>query len=181
MLAAGQGRRFGATKQLAELDGRPLVAHAVAVAHAAGCTRVVTVVGHDAARVADAARSGGPSEIAVNDDYRSGQASSLRTGIAAAAEGDEPVAVVLLGDQPDVRPEAVREVVDRVRQGASVARANYDDGPSHPVAFDRSVWPRLPQVTGDRGARDLLPELDVALVPVCGPAPPDVDIPDDLA
>lgn len=180
VLAAGEGRRFGATKQLAELDGRPLVAHAVGIAHAAGCARIVTVVGHEASQVAEAARFGGPTEIAVNDDYRSGQASSLRAGIDAAAEGSEPVAVVLLADQPGVPPDAVRAVVAAVQQGATAARTRYDDGPSHPVAFARTVWRRLSQLSGDRGARDLLAELHVAQVEAAGPTPLDVDTPTGL-
>jgi CTP:molybdopterin cytidylyltransferase MocA len=34
VLAAGAGRRFGGTKQLADLDGRPLLQHAIDAANA---------------------------------------------------------------------------------------------------------------------------------------------------
>jgi CTP:molybdopterin cytidylyltransferase MocA len=182
VLAAGQGRRFGATKQVAEVDGLPLVAHAVQVAHAAGIGRVLVVVGHDAEAVATAARRGGPVEVVVNPDPADGQSTSLRAGIAAAgAVGADDVAVVLLADQPGVGAGVVRDVVGAIEGDVEAARARYDDGAGHPVAFARRVWPRLTGVTGDRGARDLLADLATVEVAVSGVAPRDVDRPDDLS
>src|SRR6185437_10811575 len=46
VLAAGEGRRFGGTKQLAELDGRPLLSYALAAV--AGISPRVVVLGHAA-------------------------------------------------------------------------------------------------------------------------------------
>ena len=182
VLAAGGGRRFGGTKQLAELDGRPLVAHAVATAVAARLAPVVVVVGHDAEAVAEAARQGGEVEVVVNRRYAEGQSASLRTGVAAVvSRPDVRALVVLLADQPGVLPETVRKVVGAVRGGAVAARARYEDRPGHPVAFDRRVFGRLAEVEGDAGARQLLAALHTVEVRVPGPLPEDVDTPDDLA
>jgi molybdenum cofactor cytidylyltransferase len=180
VLAAGQGRRFGGTKQVAEVDGLPLVAHGVRVAHAAGIGRVLVVVGHDAEAVAAAARRGGPVEVVVNPDHAAGQSTSLRAGFAAASAGDAEVAVVLLADQPAVDPAVVRAVVAAIQGPVEAARVRYADAAGHPVAFARRVWPRVAAVTGDRGARDLLADLAVVEVVAGGAAPPDVDRPDEL-
>jgi molybdenum cofactor cytidylyltransferase len=210
VLAAGAGERYGGTKQLATMDERPLVAHAVGTALAAGADPVVVVVGHDAERVAGAARAaaaratggpatggpatGGPAssgrvDVVVNPEHRSGQASSLVTGIRTLLpHPDVEVAVVLLADQPGVLPEAVRTVaaaLGHVRGpgGArpDAARALYADGLGHPVAFRRPAWARLLSLSGDVGARHLLEDLEVVHVRVPGREPVDVDTPDDLA
>jgi molybdenum cofactor cytidylyltransferase len=181
ILAAGGSERFGATKLIAEVADRPLVAHAVAAAHDAGADRVIVVVGHDADAVAAAAAAGGDIEVVINPDHRDGQATSLRAGITAATELPEAeVAVVLLADQPGVSAAAVRTVAAAVSDGSSAARASYVDGPGHPVAFARRVWDRLTAVTGDKGARDLLDELAVAHVLVAGEVPGDIDTVGDL-
>ena len=54
ILAAGEGRRFGATKQLAELRGRPLLEYAVESMLSVPAWPVIVVLGHDA----DAIRAG---------------------------------------------------------------------------------------------------------------------------
>ena len=54
ILAAGQGKRFGGTKQLELVRGKPLAQHAVDAASEAGVDEVVVVLGHDALRVRDA-------------------------------------------------------------------------------------------------------------------------------
>ncbi len=181
VLAAGAGSRFPGTKQVAEVDGLPLVAHAVATAHASEIDRVLVVVGHDGEEVARAAGRGGAVQVIWNPDHRHGQSSSLRAGIDAASEleGVE-VVVILLGDQPHVSPEAVRGVTAAVRGGAEAARARYDDGPGHPVALARRVWPRIVRVEGDVGARTILPTLALTHVRVPGRAPVDVDTTSDL-
>ena len=48
MLAAGSGERFGGGKQLADLDGRPLLEHVLAAMAAAPLERVVVVLGAQA-------------------------------------------------------------------------------------------------------------------------------------
>ena len=45
VLAAGAGTRFGGPKQLAELDGRPLLEHALRAMTASPVGRVVVVLG----------------------------------------------------------------------------------------------------------------------------------------
>ena len=51
VLAAGTGSRFGGTKQLAIMDGKPLAQHAVDALAAAGVDEIIVVTGHDAEAV----------------------------------------------------------------------------------------------------------------------------------
>lgn len=180
VLAAGRARRFGATKQVASVAGRPLVAHAVVAALAAGADDVVVVVGHDGARVRDALPDDARVRTVDNPDHAAGQSTSLRAGLAALGD-DMTAAVILLADEPTIDAAVIEQVVEAWREHGGAARANYADGPGHPVVFDRSLWPRLDAaVFGDRGARDLFDELPVTEVAVVGLAPLDVDAPDDL-
>jgi CTP:molybdopterin cytidylyltransferase MocA len=173
VLAAGEGSRFGGAKQLAELRGRPLLAHAVATAKAAGLDRVVVVLGARAAEVRDAVDLAGVS-VAVCEDWADGMSASLRCGLHAAAGSDE--VVVLLGDQPGVGAGAVA----RVRAAAGdAARATYGGAPGHPVVLRAALLARAGELSGDAGFRDLLG----AATPVeCGDLgdPRDIDTRDDL-
>ncbi len=186
VLAAGIGRRFGGTKQLAVVGGQPLVTHAVDAARAADIGRILVVVGHDADAVR-AAVDGDGVTIVANPEYTSGQASSLRAGLAAIADDNDDdtteMAVVLLADQPRIEPARIRAVVDAAA-GHEAARTVYQGRPGHPVALTRALWPRLlEQVDGDVGARDVLADgsTDMVDVVVAEPAPPDVDTAADLA
>lgn len=180
VLAAGRGERFGtATKQLAQVDGRSLVRHAVDAAIAAQLDEVVVVLGHDAAAVAAQLPDEARVRAVTNPRFGEGQSTSVVAGIEAL-DDDVDVVVFLLGDQPGLPPDAIRAVIGAVRGGALVARAVYDDGPSHPVAFARDTWPALRELRGDEGARQVLHRFTVEPVRVPGPAPRDIDRPDDL-
>lgn len=185
VLAGGESTRFGSTKQLAEHRGIPLVAHATRAALDAGLDHVIVVVGHDAKDVADELRVQQPDEpvqIVHNAEYTEGIASSLRAGLRSL-DSDVACAVVLLADEPNVTPDAIRAVVAAWRRSdLPIARARYGDRPGHPVALDRSVWGRALALRGDAGVREIIrtrPELvhDVAIE---GPAPVDIDRPEDF-
>ena len=60
-----------------------------------------------------------------------------------------------LGDQPRVSPDAIRRVI-AARNGAAAVRATYDGNPGHPVLLERELFEALRDVTGDKGARNLL-------------------------
>jgi CTP:molybdopterin cytidylyltransferase MocA len=179
VLAAGSGERFGGPKQLAPLDGRPLLEHVLAAMAAAPLDSVVCVLGARAAEVLDAVDLHG-AEPVVCAGWEEGMAASLRAGVEALAEAD--AVVVALGDQPRLAAEAVARVVAARGGGALAVRAEYGGTPGHPVLLERPLFDRLRELRGDQGARALLGGVDVRDVPCDGLGrPDDVDTPAQLA
>jgi nicotine blue oxidoreductase len=109
LLAAGQGRRYGMPKALAERDGRRWVDLALDVLRAGGCDPLVVVLGAAAAEVREVATLDG-ALIVENRDWAEGIGSSLRAGLAALARTTAEAAVILLVDTPGITPAAVRRV-----------------------------------------------------------------------
>jgi molybdenum cofactor cytidylyltransferase len=178
VLAAGGGRRFGAQKLLAELEGRPLVEHAVQAMLAAPVDRTVVVLGSEAGVVRERAELDG-AETVVCERWREGQAASLRAGLEAL-EGAEAI-VVTLGDQPRVSPLAIERVLGSRGGGALAVRATYGGVASHPTLLEAPLLPRLRELRGDVGARAILAGIEVREVPCDGLGSPiDVDTTDDL-
>lgn len=165
VLAAGAGRRMGGPKALVRLsdDGTTLVETAVARVRAAGCDRVLVVVGASAQEVADAVAGTG-SEVVAATDWAQGMGASLRAGLAhleaaGPATTSPAIALVTLVDLPDVTAEVMARVLAAaVGDGpAALVRAAYDGAPGHPVAIGRDHWAAVRELAlGDRGARDHL-------------------------
>lgn len=177
VLAAGSSSRLGQPKQLLELEGRPLLQHAVDAAEGAGLADVVVVLGHRAEQVESSVTTGPGTRVVVNSEYLEGQATSLRAGLNAMGPGIR-AAVVILGDQPAVTAERIRAVVDAYEAASKyVVQATYGSRPGHPVLFDRAVWPQLQAVEGDLGAREVLKEHPdwIERIEVGGEVPGDVD------
>ncbi len=156
VLAAGSGSRFGGAKQLAELDGIPLLEHAIrAVEAVPAIERVVVVLG---AR-ADEVRAGvdfGLAEHVVCADWAEGQAASLRCGIEAVAGAE--AAVLTLGDMPRITSRVIARFADLAREHGSSARARavYDGQPGHPVVLGADYFEQIAALQGDVGAREVL-------------------------
>jgi molybdenum cofactor cytidylyltransferase len=161
VLAAGAATRFGAPKQLALLDGSPLLEHAVRAMTTATVGRVVVVLGSSADEVTATVDLHGADAI-VCSRWAEGQSASLACGLAELASCE--AVVVTLGDQPRVSPDAIRRVI-AARNGAAAVRATYGDHPGHPVLLERELFEPLRNVTGDKGARNLLLSVQVLDVP----------------
>jgi molybdenum cofactor cytidylyltransferase len=179
VLAAGTGSRFGGTKQLVEVDGRPLVRHAIDALQEAAVDELIVVVGHDA----DAVRAAIPDHVIVveNPDYRDGQATSLAAAFHTVNEASE-AAVILLADQPGVMADDVTALIRGFRATRSqIVRLMFTDGPG-PALLSREIYAEAGHLHGDAGARVLMashPEW-VHEVAVDRPAPRDIDTPQDL-
>ncbi|HYX24820.1 MAG TPA: bifunctional UDP-N-acetylglucosamine diphosphorylase/glucosamine-1-phosphate N-acetyltransferase GlmU [Thermoanaerobaculia bacterium] len=118
ILAAGKGTRMKSSipKVLHAAAGRPLLAWVIDAARAAGCGRILVVVGHGAERVREAI--GGEADRDLTWVL---QAEQRGTGHALAqAEGeisaiaDNATVLVLSGDVPLVKPATL----DRLARGA---------------------------------------------------------------
>jgi CTP:molybdopterin cytidylyltransferase MocA len=176
ILAAGDGSRFGAarSKLLADLEGRPLLEHAVAAACAVPeLDRVVVVLGARAEEIMRGVEFG-RAEVVLCPEWESGQSASLRCGVRALA-GAEKV-IVTLGDAPLITAAAIARFLDQ----PPGARAVYRGEPGHPVVLGApQLEAAITGISGDRGARDMLRNGPlIECDDVCSGR--DVDTPDDL-
>ncbi len=170
----------GLSKLLRPWNGGMLVEAAVSVAREVGLQPCIVVVGSSAeSLVPGLARH---EVIAIEHGaWSRGRASSLAAGLESLRGFDAVQAVVvLLGDEPGVRPEAIRAVTDEWRKGApDLVRVRYRDRPGHPVLLGRTARELALDLDGEESVWDRLIAAGLAgvEVPVDLESPVDVDVP----
>jgi molybdenum cofactor cytidylyltransferase len=172
VLAAGGSRRLGQPKQLLPYGDATLLDHTLATARACRLGQLLCVLGGASEDVRATVDLRGV-DVVVNSEFGTGCSSS----IAAALRAVDPridVLVLLLGDQPGVRPETVRALLAG-RGEAALAACRYEDGRGHPLAFARSTFGDLAGLHGDKGVWKLMDRGPVTEVDVPGRIPRDVD------
>ena len=180
VLAAGAGTRFGGGKLSATLGDRRVIDHVLDALARVGLAETVVVVGPGPD--ATSLRQGG-ARVVVNPRPQDGVSSSLRAGLAALGPSVD-AALIVLGDQPFVRPATIRALLAvEVPVGRSLVVPRYAaDGGSNPVLVLRAGWGLAAAIDGDRGLGLTIaanPEL-VVEVTVSG-SNPDIDTRGDLA
>lgn len=181
LLAAGAGRRFGGIKQMAALDGEPMLRR-VARAWLGVGLPVIVVTGAHAAQV-EGAIADLPVHIERHAGWAAGMGSSLAAGFrrVTAEYPDAPGALLGLADEPLLdaallqrmlarRAAATHSILVSVRAGV--------DGP--PVLFPRDLFATLAAWPGARGARALLEREAHRVERFDTPNRMDVDTPADL-
>lgn len=155
ILAAGEGRRMGTQKLLLELDGKPILQHVVDTALAVGFHEVVVVVGSQSERVISTINFG-PAKIVVNKEYAAGLSSSLKLGLKAFTSKPDAY-LVMLGDQPLVRLETVRKLLDEhAKTNPLMSIPTYHGRRGNPVVLSSRILSEIQTLSGDAGAKQLL-------------------------
>jgi len=156
VLAAGSARRMNAQKLLLDVGGRPLVRVVVEEATSAGLAEVVVVVSDASAREIAAALDALDLRVVANPRAAEGMGTSVATGAAAVSEDSEAL-VLTQGDQPLVVRSMLRRLVEAWQQERPpFVASRYDELVTTPVLFDRSLFPELRELDGDRGAKLVL-------------------------
>jgi len=153
LLAAGTGSRFGSNKLLHPLPCGTPIAIAAARTLLGGVDHGIAVVPETNPQLADLLRAAG-MEIVYCPNAADGMGASLACGVAATP--DAQGWVIALADMPYIQPETVGKVANLLRTGAPIAAPSYRGKRGHPVGFGREFYNELIQLTGDRGARQLL-------------------------
>ena len=104
VLAAGASRRLGRPKQLEKWGETTLLGHVLEQAASLPVEKVWVVLGANLDLVLEQVDLGGAT-IVENPEWQEGIASSLRVGLDAIMRlSRAEVAVIMLGDQPDIDP-----------------------------------------------------------------------------
>jgi molybdenum cofactor cytidylyltransferase len=180
VLAAGASTRFGATKQLVRVNGRPLMHTIVSRAVELAGHSVTVVLGANAGELAPLLKHS-PASVAVNRDWPEGIASSIREGLKHAPSTADGV-LIALADQAAVTTEDLRRLAGAWRRNPNaIAAAQYAGAVGVPAIFPRWCFRELSELRGDRGAQTLLQRHVDRLVRLAMPsAELDIDRPEDL-
>ena len=125
ILAAGASRRLGRPKQDIVIAGESLLQRTIRLAHEAFLSPVVVITraDRDYGKTLDSADA---FILATNHEADEGIASSIRCGITIASDQGVDGAVVLACDQPALRAEHLRALVDDKNRVTGSAYAGFD-------------------------------------------------------
>ncbi len=143
---------MGAIKQLLHIGGKTLLENVLDNLGRTQVKDIIVVLGSSAEEI----RQRVPLEnvrVIINEAYRKGMGTSLRMGLSAI-NPEAVAALVVLADQPFVRPDTIDHLIEQSRrQRPEIAIPMYRGFRGNPVLLDRSVFPELMSLTGDIGCR----------------------------
>lgn len=156
VLAAGSSTRLGRPKQLEPWGATTLLGHVIEATRAFEVDEIWVVLGSHLEEVleqVDLEDCG----IVENPEWEEGIASSIRVGLDALLQLSRvESALIVIGDQPEIQPEVVAELLERHQaSGLPVTVPKYRYTWGNPIVVDRSLWPRLMSLEGDSGAQRL--------------------------
>ncbi len=159
ILAAGESKRLGEPKQLLPLGGRFLIEWVLGAALESDLDRIVLVLGceHKRIRRSLLAWTGHPKcEVLVNSAYRDGLSTSLKAGVARI-QNDCFSAMFLLGDQPMLDAAHINLLLKKFAQSEkSICVPTHGGTRGNPTLFASAFYPAILNLTGDRGAREVI-------------------------
>jgi molybdenum cofactor cytidylyltransferase len=155
VLAAGQSRRMGQNKLFLPYGQATVIETIVTEIAACEAVRdIVVVTGHDADRVV-ARLDGYPVRCVFNPAYAQAEMLvSIQTGLRALPQTID-AALIVLGDQPQLRREIVQRVIDAAEPDHLII-PSFQMKRGHPILIPRSVWPSILSLPPAATLRDVI-------------------------
>jgi molybdenum cofactor cytidylyltransferase len=159
VLAAGKSTRMGRPKAMLRLnDADTFLTRIIRTFQEAQVEDVVVVLGHEAEAILKSVEQSGLSpRFVVNEQYESGQLSSVLAGLRAIDRPGVNAMLMTLVDVPLVSAATVRAVLERYRTThAPVVRPVRGALHGHPVLIDRSLFDEIRAADPRRGAKPII-------------------------
>ena len=157
VLAAGLSSRCGTNKLLMPAEGSAIIERTVRTLIKANLAGITVVLGSCSEEIKKVL-NGYSLQFIYNPDYKDGMSTSLQAGINAISQDPGIDAVlIMLGDMPLIRDNTVKDLMTAYQTKRPVIIVPRCQGqPGHPVIFDRTVFPAVNLISGDRGAREII-------------------------
>lgn len=157
VLAAGRSSRMGEqNKLLARVEDQPMVVHLLNTLKQAQLESTFVVTGHQHKDIEAVARPFQPTFV-HNPDYREGLSTSLKRGIAAIPKDIDAV-LICLGDMPFISADVIARLINAYDplEDRNICVPTYSGRRGNPVLIGRRYFAEIHEISGDKGARDLI-------------------------
>lgn len=158
VMAAGLSTRMGQPKLLMDWGGKTVLQTVLSTLYLSGITKIHTVIGANRELIQQSIlKLPFPVEMIFNPDFANGEMTdSIRVGIKSIPKG-ALAALIVLGDQPHMRVETVRGVLETYgNTGAKIIVPSYNYRRGHPWLVDRTLWLELENLNPTYNLRDFL-------------------------
>ncbi len=154
ILAAGTGSRMKCTKQLLELNGKPVLSRVINHALGSVLDPVIVVLGHDYDTIK--ANINMSQVLTVrNKQFQKGQSTSLITGLTAVPK-ECLGAMFLLADQVLIDQQLIDRLSNSfLKHKSLITIPIHKEKRGNPVIIAKELFPELLNIKGDTGARSL--------------------------
>jgi molybdenum cofactor cytidylyltransferase len=183
VIAAGESKRMGRTKQLLSWQGKALLQHALDSLLGSEVDEVILVLGCEAKRILEKVDTQ-KIKVVINPDYRKGMITSIQQGLKALERGVEAFFIVL-GDQPGISSQIYNRLIcefRRVYPSKRIFLPTYQEKRGHPALFSIDYLEEGSGLKGDVGFRQIILDHpnDVLLIEMDARAVlEDIDTPED--
>lgn len=157
ILAAGGSSRLGSPKQLLPYSGKALLQKAIDNAKKCEPDQVIVVLGSRKQLIENEINHDGVI-IVENQDWESGIASSIRTGINELKNisVNTDAAFLMACDQPFADENILQALIqEQARSGNAIVGSSYDNTKGIPALFHKNLFSDLLALEGDSGAKKL--------------------------
>lgn len=155
LLAAGESKRMGEPKQLMPFGQSTMVEQAIDNLLNSAVNEVIVVLGYRAEEVIKTIAAK-PVKIAINPNYQQGMGTSIIAGLNLVDSQAQAV-MLALGDQPLVDSQTINRLIDEFyNHDKGIAVPTYQGRRGHPIIFAIKYKPKLLQLTGDIGGRQII-------------------------
>lgn len=148
---------MGSPKQLLPFSGKALLQRAIDNAKKCEPDQVIVVLGSRKQLIENEINQDG-AIIVENQDWKSGIASSIRTGINELKNisVNTDAAILMACDQPFADENILQALIqEHTRSGNAIVGSSYDNTKGIPALFHKNLFSDLLALEGDSGAKKL--------------------------
>ena len=155
LLAAGQSKRMvGENKLTKKIRGIPLIKHSVKNILASSVDELIVVLGYQKEIIEKLIDKNEKIKFVFNNNFESGMASSIKTGLNNLSEKTEAF-FICLGDMPMINQDVYNQLI-RSRNNKEIIIPTYKDQQGNPILFSKSMKSIIISIEGDIGAKKIL-------------------------
>ena len=156
ILAAGNSSRLGNPKQLVVFKEKTLIERITEIALSISEEVLIVLGGNSELILPKLTRFESTISTLFNPDWKEGMGTSIRIGVEKLAENSDLI-LILLSDQPFISKVLLQKILQTyVNSQNPIVCCVYSNTLGVPILFDKSIFPELLKLSGDKGAKSFL-------------------------